>query len=183
MKMNTKQQMKTEDIVYIGIFASMIAVCSWIAIPSAVPLTLQTMGVFTAVGILGGRRGTLAVLTYICLGAVGLPVFSGFSGGIGALFGTTGGYIIGFLFSALIMWGIETLFGRNKVNLILSMILGLLGCYTVGTLWFMAVYARNSGAVGLGTVLSWCVLPFIIPDLAKIVAAVFLTNRLKRFVP
>lgn len=182
MKTNIRKNTKTQDIVYTGIFAAIIAICSWISIPSTVPFTLQTMGVFTAVGILGGKRGTLAILVYILLGAIGVPVFAGFSSGFGVIFGTTGGYIVGFLFSALLMWGIEKLFGRSKVVLAISMVAGLLVCYAVGTVWFMVVYARNSGAVGLGTVLSWCVIPFIIPDIIKIVVSLFLTNRLKRFV-
>ena len=90
---------KTYDIVYIAVFAVIMAICSWISIPAAVPFTLQTFGVFIAVGILGGKRGTLSVLVFILLGAIGVPVFAGFSGGIGVLAGTTGGYIIGFLFS------------------------------------------------------------------------------------
>lgn len=180
--MKTKEGNKTLDIIYIGIFAAIIAVCSWISLPTAVPFTLQTMGVFITVGTLGGRRGTLAVLTYILLGAIGIPVFAGFSGGVGVILGTTGGYIIGFLFSALLMWGMEKLFGRGKIVLAVAMVLGLLVCYAVGTAWFMAVYAKNSGAVGLGTVLGWCVVPFILPDLAKIAVALILTNRLKRFV-
>lgn len=182
-KTRITQNTKTQDNVYIGVFAAIIAICSWISIPAAVPFTLQTMGVFTAVGILGGKRGTLAVLAYMLLGAVGIPVFSGFSGGIGVIFGATGGYIIGFLFSALLMWGAEKLFGNSKIILALSMVTGLFVCYAIGTVWFMLVYARNSGAVGLGTVLSWCVIPFIIPDLLKIALSLLLTNRLKRFVP
>lgn len=173
-----KEQSKTHDLVYISIFAVLIAICSWISIPASVPFTLQTMGVFLAVGILGGRRGTLAVLVYILLGAVGVPVFAGFTGGIGILVGNTGGYIIGFLLSALVMWGMEKLFGRSKVMLGLSMVLGLLACYAVGTAWFMVVYARSAGAVSLGTVLGWCVIPFIIPDIIKIVIALLLTKRL-----
>lgn len=173
---------KTRDMVYIGIFAALIAICSWIAIPSAVPFTLQTLGVFTAVGLLGGKRGTLAVLVYILLGAVGVPVFAGFTGGISVILGTTGGYIVGFLASALLMWGMEKLWGSSKWVLAGSMIAGLVVCYAVGTLWFMAVYAKNSGAVGVGTVLSWCVVPFVIPDLVKIGIALLLTHRLRRFV-
>ena len=76
---------KTYDLVYIAVFAVVMAVCSWISIPAQVPFTLQTFGVFMAVGVLGGKRGTLAVLVYVLLGAVGVPVFAGFSGGIGAL--------------------------------------------------------------------------------------------------
>ena len=76
------------------------------------------------------------------------------------------------------MWGMEKLFGRSTLVLAGSMVLGLLVCYAVGTLWFMAVYAASSGAVGILTVLGWCVFPFIIPDIAKIVLALILTKRL-----
>lgn len=171
---------KTSDIVYIGIFAAMISICSWITIPATIPFTLQTMGIFTAIGILGGQRGTLAVLTYILLGAVGIPVFSGFSSGIGIIFGTTGGYIIGFLFSAILMWGIEAIFGRNQIVFILSMIAGLFVCYAFGTAWFMIVYTQQSGFIELSTVLGWCVIPFLIPDFIKMAVALFLTKRLKK---
>ena len=173
-----RQRNKTYDLVYVSIFVFLIAVCSWISIPLTVPVTLQTFGVFIAVGLLGGKRGTLAVLVYILMGAIGIPVFSGFTGGIGILAGTTGGYIVGFLFSALLMWGMEKLFGKDTKVLAGSMILGLAVCYAVGTLWFMAVYAASSGAVGIFTVLGWCVFPFIIPDIAKIVLALILTKRL-----
>ena len=170
---------KSKDIVYIGIFAALIAVCSWISIPGPVPFTLQTFAVFLTVGLLGGKRGTLAVLVYILLGAVGLPVFSGFSGGLGALVGTTGGYIVGFLFSALLMWAMEAFCGKSRLKLLLSMVLGLLVCYAVGTAWFMAVYLRTTGPVSLMTVLGWCVIPFLIPDAVKILVALLLTDRLK----
>ena len=173
-----RQRSKTYDLVYISILVVLIAVCSWISIPLTVPVTLQTFGVFTAVGLLGGKRGTLAVLVYILMGAIGIPVFSGFTGGIGILAGTTGGYIVGFLFSALLMWGMEKLFGRNMKVLAGSMILGLIACYAVGTFWFMTVYAASTGPVGILTVLGWCVFPFIIPDIAKIVLALVLTKRL-----
>lgn len=165
-------------MAYIAIFAGVMAICSWISIPATVPFTLQTFGVFLAVGVLGGKRGTLSVLIYILLGAIGLPVFAGFSGGIGSILGTTGGYIIGFLFSALVMWGMEAAFGKKLWVRALSMVLGLAVCYAFGTAWFMLVYARSSGAVGLGTVLGWCVIPFIIPDLVKIALALLLCKRL-----
>ena len=104
---------RTYDMAYIGIFAVVIAVCSWISIPAAVPFTLQTFAVFLAVILLGGKRGTMAVLVYILLGAMGIPVFAGFRGGIGVLFNNTGGYIVGFLCSTLIMWAAESLPGRK----------------------------------------------------------------------
>lgn len=171
---------KTRDIVYMSVFTAMISICSWISIPASIPFTLQTMGVFTTVGLLGGKRGTLTVLTYILLGAIGIPVFAGFTGGVSVLLGTTGGYIIGFLLSALLMWGIETIMGRNQIVLAFSMIAGLIVCYVFGTAWFMMIYTQHSGVIGLSTVLGLCVIPFIIPDLIKIGVALFLTNRLKK---
>ena len=169
---------KTYDLVYIAVFAVVMAVCSWISIPAQVPFTLQTFGVFMAVGVLGGKRGTMAVLVYVLLGAVGVPVFAGFSGGIGALLGNSGGYIIGFIFSALVMWAFEKFLGRKPVVQIISMIVGLLVCYAFGTVWFMVVYAKNTKAVELAVVLGWCVIPFIIPDLIKIGLALALSKRL-----
>ena len=101
IKTKRSNRQKTLDMVYIAIFAVIIAVCSWISVPMVVPFTLQTFGVFCAVGLLGGKRGTLSVLIYVLLGAVGVPVFAGFSSGIGSLFGVTGGYIMGFRKKAL----------------------------------------------------------------------------------
>ena len=171
---------KTRDIVYMSVFTAMISICSWISIPASIPCTLQTMGALTPVGLLGGKRGTLTVLTYILLGAIGIPVFAGLTGGVSVLLGTTGGYIIGFLLSALLMWGIETIMGRNQIVLAFSMIAGLIVCYVFGTAWFMMIYTQHSGVIGLSTVLGLCVIPFIIPDLIKIGVALFLTNRLKK---
>lgn len=178
----SEQRSKTYDLVYISIFVVLMAICSWISIPLTIPVTLQTFGIFAAIGLLGGKRGTIAVLIYILLGLVGVPVFSGFTGGPGIILGTTGGYIIGFLFTALLMWGMERIFGRSTFILALSMVLGLIVCYAFGTVWFMAVYASSSGSVGIMAVLGWCVFPFILPDILKIVLALILTRRLAKVV-
>ena len=171
---------KTYDIAYIGVFTVLITICSWISIPTAIPFTLQTFAVFLAVSVLGGKRGTLAVAVYVLLGAIGVPVFAEFTGGLGIILGNTGGYIVGFIFSALIMWLMESLFGRKVWVQGISMVLGLLACYAVGTAWFMLVYMRDAGAVALSTVLGWCVIPFIIPDAVKMVLALALSNTLKK---
>lgn len=176
----TGRRMDTRDVTMIAVCTAMMVICSWISIPATVPFTMQTFGVFLCVGLLGGRRGTLAVSVYLLLGAVGLPVFSGFTGGIGHLFGATGGYIIGFLFSALVMWLIEHLLGRNLKTLVLSMIAGLITCYAFGTAWFMVVYAKDSGSVGLMTALGWCVFPYVIPDAVKIGLATVITRRVRQ---
>lgn len=122
------------------------------------------------------------MLAYILLGLVGAPVFAGFSGGAGVLLRPTGGYIVGFLFTALLMWAMERLPGRRLPVLGLSMVLGLLVCYAFGTVWFMAVYARDTGPISLTTALGWCVIPFIIPDLVKIGLALSLVSQLRRHV-
>lgn len=173
---------KTADMAYIALCVVIIAVCSWISIPTIVPFTLQTFGVFFAVGLLGGKRGSLAVLVYLLLGAIGIPVFSSFTGGIGMLLGSTGGYIVGFLFSALVMWAMEILLGKKRWVQAFSMILGLLVCYACGTIWFMLVYANTSGAVGVWTALTWCVFPYIIPDILKILLALHLSKRLAKII-
>ena len=175
---NTRS-LSTGDIALIALFTAVMAVCSWISIPAAVPFTMQTFGVFITVGILGGKRGSLAILVYLLLGAAGLPVFSGFTGGIGHLMGPTGGYIIGFIFSALLMWLAEKLFGRSVKVLSVSMLAGLIVCYAFGTAWFIAVYTRNTGEVGLMTALGWCVFPFIVPDLVKMALAAVIAKRIE----
>ena len=172
--MNTaaKQKLSTRDLTRIAVFAALMAVCSWITIPATVPFTLQTLGVFLAVGLLGGRRGTLAIVVYVLLGAIGMPVFAGFSSG----------YIVGFVFSALLMWAMEKALGRSVPVLAVSMVLGLIICYAFGTAWFYFAFTSTKGAVTLMTVLGWCVIPFIIPDLLKIACALLLTVRLRKYV-
>ena len=178
MEATAKPKMRTVDMAYIALFAVVMAVCAWISIPAAVPFTLQTFGVFLAVGLLGGKRGTLAVLIYLLLGAVGMPVFAGFNGGLGYMLGSTGGYIVGFLLSALTMWGFEAALGRKTWVLAVSMVLGLAVCYAFGTAWFILVYARATGPVGLLTALGWCVLPYIPVDAVKMALALAIRKRL-----
>lgn len=179
---NTKNRNKILSIVYIGVSAALIAICSWIQIPLTVPITLQTMGVCLVSGLLGLKRGTLATLVYIVLGAIGVPVFAGFSGGTGVILGSTGGYIVGFIFTALIVGFASDKFKGKLIPLIISMVIGILVCYAFGTAWFAVVYNKANDPASLATILGWCVTPFLIPDAVKIVIAAILTNRLKKFV-
>ncbi len=175
----TETGVKALDLIYIAIGAALISICSWISIPTAVPFTLQTFAVFFVLLLLGGERGTIATLIYILLGAVGVPVFAGFSGGIGILFGSTGGYILGFLFIGLIYILFTKFFKKSAAVKVVSLFIGLIICYAFGTAWFMHVYMRSSGDVGLLTVLGWCVFPFIIPDLIKLALAVVIARRIE----
>lgn len=167
-------------MAYIALFTVLITICSWISIPTAIPFTLQTFAVFLSVSILGGKRGTIAVIVYVLLGAVGVPVFAEFTGGPGIIMNTTGGYIIGFIFLALVMWLAESLFGKKLWVQGVSMVFGLIALYVVGTIWFMLVYMKNTGSIGLTTVLGWCVVPFIIPDLIKIALALTVSRALHK---
>ena len=166
---------RTRDIAYIAVFVALMAICSWISIPTAIPFTLQTMAVFLAVGLLGGKRGTLAVTAYVLLGAVGAPVFANFSGGIGILLGQTGGYILGFIGSALVMWAMERFLGGKLWGLGLNMLLGLLVCYAFGTAWYCV-----QAEVGLGAALAACVYPFIPFDLIKMGIALLVGIPVRR---
>lgn len=174
---NKKKKFKTLDIVYIGLFAALIAVCSWIAVALTVSITLQTLAVCLTAGLLGWKRGTLTVVIYILLGMVGLPVFTGFKSGIAAVTGPTGGYIVGFVFTALIVGAAVEKIGKRLWQNILFMAIGILVCYLFGTIWFMLAYN-----VTFFSALSTCVLPFLLPDAVKIIIAASLVNRLKRFV-
>ncbi len=172
-----KEKTTVQDMIYIALMAVVIALCSWISVPSAVPFTMQTFAVYCALLLLGGRRGLLAVLLYILLGAFGLPVFSGFRGGIGALLGPTGGYILGFLLCALLFRLLE-----GKIRSLILLIAGTLLCYLFGTLWFVYVYSSGGKEIGFGAALMLCVVPYLLPDAIKMLLAFVLTRRVKKAV-
>lgn len=171
------------DLAYIALMAALMAICSWITIPvGPVPFTMQTFGVFAALSLLGGRRGTISIVVYLLLGLVGLPVFAGFSSGAGALLGATGGYLLGFLASALLYWAVTAKFGTSVPVMVLAMVLGLVVCYAFGTAWFLLVYTGGGSTGTLLGALGLCVFPYIIPDLVKIFLALFLVKRVGKFI-
>lgn len=181
--MTTKPLLKTVDIVYIGMFVALITICAYISIPTAVPFTMQTFGIFAAVAILGQKDGTLAMLVYILLGAVGVPVFTGFKGGIAVLFGPTGGYLLGYLLATILSGFLIKHFGRKFPIMFFAMVLGLLVCYAFGTAWFIYLYTKNGSDIGIFAALSSCVFPFVIPDLLKISLAIVLGKQLRPLLP
>ena len=188
---NNPRKSVTYDMALIAISAALITVCSWISIQiGPVPVTLQTLAVLAVLLTAGGRRGTIAIAVYLALGAVGVPVFSGFKGGPAAFIGPTGGFLIGFFLAALAFWLFEKLvFAKLMTTPAKKIVFGIVNSlifeivmYIFGVIWFMTVYAAQTGPVGLGTVLSWCVIPFIIPDIVKIAAASVIGSRASRFV-
>ena len=177
MSLNTKNLTKTA--LSIGI----ITICAWITIPFAIPITLQTFGIFLMLRVIGGRNTLAAVICYILLGAVGMPVFSGFAGGIGYLAGPTGGFIIGFA-ATVILYMIFEKKATGALPSIIIMIVSQLLCYIVGTCGYLFLYAIaadiDTDIVGA---LMLCVIPFIIPDIIKIVCAYYLGEKLKKYIP
>lgn len=180
--MNNLKSKHLLNLVYVAMFAAIITICAQIQIPATVPFTLQTMGVFVAGGLLGWKRGTLSVVIYVLLGLVGAPVFAGFTGGAGVLFGLTGGYIIGFIFTALIVGMMADKLGKKLWVLAVAMIAGLLVCYAFGTAWFMVIYNTSMGGISLWSALTMCVIPYLPFDALKIILAVVLVNRLDKIV-
>ena len=155
-----------------SLFAALMAICAWICIPvSDIGITLQTFGVFLALLMLGGKWGSISILLYLLLGAVGLPVFSGFRGGPGHLLGVTGGFLWGFLISGLVYWALE------KTGKLPAMIASLLFCYLCGCIWF---YGYSGG--GVGFILLRCVVPYLIPDILKLWLAQSLSKRLRKVI-
>ncbi len=170
-----------KKISYTALFCAFIAVCSWVSVPTSngISFTLQTFAVLVAAALLGLKYGTAAVAVYISLGAVGAPVFSGFRGGLGVIAGVTGGYIVGFIFTALIVGISKRIFGTKTLPLVASMILGVLVCYAFGTAWFCIVY---SGEMTFASALMICVVPYIPFDAIKIAGAVVVTKRLEKYI-
>lgn len=155
--------------------SALIAVSAMISVPFPVPFTLQILGVYFALFYLGAVRGAVAVLLYFAIGAIGLPVFSGFSGGVGRLFDATGGFILGFLLLSLIYLLVEKLLGKGAVARCLATGLSLVAFYALGSAWYFFVY---NGGEGYLATLSVTVLPFIVPDILKIFLAGVLSRRL-----
>ncbi len=176
--------MSARSIALIAMAAVIICVCSWITVPFTVPFTMQTFAVACALLLLGGRRGLAAIGLYVLLGIVGLPVFSGFRGGLGHLLGPTGGYILGFLFTGLAFLLLEPVLPEKPYVLrILLLECCLLPCYLVGTLWFTAVSRTKGGGTGFLTALTLCVLPYLLPDLAKLILAERVAHRVLKRLP
>ena len=181
--MKTASHANILSMVYIALMTVIIAVCSWISVPGPVPFTLQTFAVFTALLLLGTRDGLLSIIVYLLLGAVGVPVFSGFSGGIGHLLGPTGGYLFGFIVMGFVYGIISHFFRPSLVRNIIASALGILACYAFGTVWFVIVYSQTKSAVTFGAALTMCVLPFLIPDAIKMGLAIILSAKVRSIVP
>ena len=167
------------ELCEIALMTAVISVCSWISIPTTVPFTLQTFGVLMAVRLLGGKKGTVAIMLYLLLRMVGVPVFAEFHSGPSAIIGPTGGYLVGFLLISGLYW----LFEKRLYNAVIREIVlyaGTLLCYALGTFWFVYIMGARGSAVGVGYALSVCVVPFIVPDIAKQLLSALAARQVNR---
>ena len=165
--MESKTKNQVHWMAMTAVMAAVLAVIAPFALPiGPVPISLCTLAIYFAVYVLGWRRGTMAVVVYVLLGAVGLPVFSNFAGGLGKLAGPTGGDIIGYIPLALIAGWFVQRFPRSRAMQLLGMVLATAVLYALGTAW-ICVQAGYEVAAALGV----CVFPFVPGDLVKIAAA------------
>ena len=171
----TNKNGKVYKMAVTAVMAAIICVLSPLSIPiGPVPISFANLAIYFAVYLLGWKMGTCSLLIYILIGLIGVPVFSGFTGGFAKLLGPTGGYIIGYIPMAIIS-GLFIEKSDNKLVHFLGMVLGLAVCYALGTAWF----CYEAGA-GLHKALGACVIPFIPGDLIKIIAAVILGPVIRR---
>ncbi len=133
----------TRNIVYVGMFAAVMAVLSQVSIPmpTNVPITLQTFAMALTGAVLGWKLGLASTVIYILLGAVGVPVFAGFSGGFSYIVGYSGGFIYGFIFlTVLCGLGISL---KNKVLGVIPGLIGLEICHLFGTIQYAALAKQS----------------------------------------
>ena len=166
--------MYTRNMTYIALMAVVISVCSWLSVPMTLAFTMQTFAIVTALLLLGGKRGFAAIVLYVFMGMVGLPVFAGFKSGVAAITGPTGGYIVGFILCGAFYRLLE---GKLRDWLLLAV--GNVICYIFGTAWFVYVYTSSGRATTFGAALLTCVVPYIVPDAVKLGLALLVSKRLK----
>lgn len=171
---------QTRNLILYSLFTALTAVLSQISINlpfTPIPINLAMLSVFMSGAMIGSKGGAISQIVYVLLGAIGVPVFANLSAGVGILFGPTGGYIVGYVLAAFITGFIIEKMNNNFIIYILSMFMGLIACYSLGTLWFMFITKA-----GILASLSMCVIPFIVGDILKILAGSFLALRLNPIV-
>ncbi|SHH55215.1 biotin transport system substrate-specific component [Sporobacter termitidis DSM 10068] len=170
--------MKIRNMVFAALFTAVICVLSPIPLPpvfGVIPLTLTTFAIYIAASTLNWKYGTLAVCVYILIGLIGVPVFSNFGAGVPRIVGPTGGFIIGYIPMALVTGLFVDKFEQKRWAYPVAMVLGALPLYACGTLWYAV-----SQHVPFAAALAACVVPFLIGDAIKIIAASVIAPILRK---
>lgn len=176
----TELKNTTKNITLCALFAALTAILSQISIPlpfTPVPINLATVSVFMAGGLLGAKEGAISQAVYVIIGIIGVPVFANLTAGLGIAIGPTGGYIAGYIVATIIVGIISKKLGDSIYSYIVAMSVGIIGCYFIGTAWFM--YLSKNGLVES---LTMCVIPFLIGDIFKIILSAILTKKLKKYI-
>jgi len=174
--MEKTRKINTHQLTLIGLIAAVTCILGPLSLPiGIVPISLTNLAIYFAIYALGGKRGTLSYIVYLFIGLVGLPVFSGFSGGVPKLFGPTGGYLIGFVFMAFISGIFIDKFSNKIYMCFLGMVLGTIVTYIFGTAWLAyEAHMPFNKALAVG------VLPFIPGDIVKITIASLIGPQIKK---
>lgn len=172
-----KQKVTTYQMALIGLMTAVTCILGPLSIqlPGGVPLSLTNLVIYLTVFILGWKKGTMSCCIYILIGIIGLPVFSGFVGGLGKIVGPTGGYLLGFIFLAMISGYFVEKFPGKSYMYVIGMLLGTIVTYILGTAWFIA-----QTHMALGAALSACVFPFLIGDVIKIAIATLIGPSIRK---
>lgn len=181
--MNTTQNLsnthaasfRIRQLTTVGLMTAVICLLGPLALGGPVPVSLGMLGIYLAASILGMKLGTLSVAIYILLGLAGVPVFVNFTAGAGKLFGPTGGYIIGYIFMALICGFFVDRWGGKFIISILGMVLGTFVCYLFGSAWLafqMSLTFPQALAAGA--------IPYIPFDLIKLFLGLILGGQVRK---
>ena len=175
-----KRRSTVQNMIFISLFATLMCIGAWLHFPAAVPATMQTFVVFVALGLIGSCNTFIMLLIYVLLGALGLPVFSGFTGGIGALTGPTAGFIWGFLLGVPVFYIFEKYLSGKKSLIIIAYIIYILLHYIPGALWYCYFNLGRISAEGILSSALVTVVPFIVPDVVKLGAALLVVGKVKK---
>ena len=156
--------------------AAILVICSFISVPTAPPFTFQSFGVLILTGLFGLKITLVSYMIYLLLGIVGLPVFSGFTGGFSVIIGPTGGYLIGFAFLIIVSSALINVLGRGIFSLTLAFTVGVIVLYVIATVYYSAVWLKDTSLSSVISSASVCVLPFLLADAAKTALAVYIVK-------
>lgn len=169
-------------VANLAIGTALLIICSVIAIPSVIPFTLQSFAIFFLILTLGEKKATFCMLCHVFMGLIGLPVFANFNSGIAAIIGPSGGFIIGlfliplcyFILSRICKWG-----GKARI---IYLAVGLFFTYLFAAFYYYVLFLNHTGFAGIITSLMQCVVPFILPDILKLLLSYFLFERVSTFI-
>ena len=176
--MDTNNNSKIFTLTKLALSVSIMCILGPIIIPlpfSPIPISITQIGLYLSIYFLGYKLATYCTLIYILMGLIGLPVFSGYSGGLQKLTSPTGGYLIGFIFLTFISGIFIEKYTNNLYLTILGYTLGNLLCYSLGSIWLS--YSTN---ISIKTAFIIGVIPYIFTDILKVIVYIVIGTRLRR---